>query len=514
MMLGMLRRVCVLRRTLATLPRHTVVKMPALSPTMTAGHVGEWQKTEGDAITAGDVLVDIETDKATLGLEAQDDGVLARILLKTGTRDVPVGKPLAVVVEKAGDVAAFKDYTANDDSGAAQTDDKSGKDSAPGKKESPESPTFNEELADPADEEQAQTTNDAMEAQMMDEDLDTERNAQTHASASKKIAETKPKDAHHTAKQESHPTSQHGEAPSSPHARSVARKLGVDITAIKKGSGPGGRIVAADVEEAASDKRSRAPEPPRPAARSSHQQATRNEQDTDGYTDVPLSNMRRTIAERLVESKRTIPHFNVSMDVRVDRLMELRKRFNADHAASAESPALKISVNDFIVKAVGRALREVPDINAEWRESHIRRHGGAHVCVAVALPEGKGLVTPVVRDADTKGVAALAEEIQMLASNARAGRLHPQDMAGGTFTVSNLGMYGVSSFTAIVNPPQAAILAVGGAHARVVVDEDGDAAVAQVMTLTLGCDHRVVDGAVAAHFLSVLRGFLDRKSVV
>ena len=287
----------------------------------------------------------------------------------------------------------------------------------------------------------------------------------------------------------------------SPLARRLARAAGLDLGGLH-GSGPGGRVVAADVARARAEAAARPPAPATPSAVTAPLPATPipATPEPGGWLDLPLSPVRRVIARRLTDSKRTIPHFSLSLDCAMDEVLAVRTRMQ-------DGPrAVKVSVNDFVIRAVALALRDVPDLNAQWADDAVRRF--ADVDVAVAGATDGGLITPIIRRADGKGVARIADEMAALAARARAGGLRPDEFQGGGFTISNLGMYGIARFTAIINPPQAAILAVGAVEARPVV-RDGALAVGRMMTLTLSVDHRIVDGAVAARFLSVLRAHLE-----
>jgi pyruvate dehydrogenase E2 component (dihydrolipoamide acetyltransferase) len=289
----------------------------------------------------------------------------------------------------------------------------------------------------------------------------------------------------------------------SPLARRLAAQAGIDIGALR-GSGPHGRIVQRDVEAATASGA-----PPRPAATAATAQAAPPASPIDyraffadgTYEEVPLDNMRKTIARRLTASKRDIPHFYLTIDCRIDALLEARKKLNA------LGDQYRISVNDFVIKACGLALRKVPAANATWAETHILRHSTADISMAVAI-EG-GLITPIVRSADTKGLAEIAAEAKDLAARARDRKLQPSEYEGGTFSVSNLGMFGIRDFTAVINPPQAAILAVGAGERRAVVTESGTIEAATVMTVTLSCDHRVIDGALGAQLLAAFKGYIE-----
>lgn len=399
------------------------ILMPALSPTMTEGNLVRWLKSEGDTIKAGQVLAEIETDKATMEVEAVDEGILAKILVPAGTEGVKVNSLIALVLEEGEDKSALE--TIKGDEGLAL---------APGTEEVSVVTT-----AVAAPEVAAQLAGERLFA--------------------------------------------------SPLARRIADQNNLNLAAID-GSGPRGRIVKADVESfmQAAPKVSAPKEPVAPVYNQS------------SYVDVSLSGMRKVIAKRLSESKQTIPHFYLTIDCNLEALLKLRGEINARLTMG------KLSVNDFIVRAVALSLIKVPAANASWHETHMRQYQAADVCVAVAVDGG--LVTPVVRSAEMKPLNQLSIEVKDLAERARLGKLLPEEYQGGSFTISNLGMYGVKQFAAIINPPQAAILAVGVGEQRPVVS-NGQLAIATVMSCTLCADHRVIDGAVGAEFLAAFKEFIE-----
>jgi pyruvate dehydrogenase E2 component (dihydrolipoamide acetyltransferase) len=410
----------------------TNILMPALSPTMTEGNLARWLKQEGDRIKAGDVIAEIETDKATMEVEAVDEGILGRILVPAGTQGVKVNDVIAVLVE-AGEAVPV--------AGAAPK-------AAPAPAAAP-APVAAPVAAAPV---------------------------AAPASGDRVFA--------------------------SPLARRMAAQAGVDISKIA-GSGPNGRIVKADVDAALS--RGPAPAPvaapsaaPAPAAapRPSAPVAI-----TAPHTAVPNSSMRKVIARRLSESKATIPHFYVSTDVEIDALLKIRADLNARSPKDGPG-AYKLSVNDLVIKATAVTLRRFPNVNAMWTEDAILQLHDVDISVAVSIPDG--LITPIVKNADIKGLAAISNEMKDLAARAKTGKLKPEEFQGGGFSISNMGMYGVKDFAAIINPPQAGILAVSAGEQRPVV-KNGALAIATVMTLTLSVDHRVIDGALAAEFLQALK---------
>ncbi|KAJ1797786.1 pyruvate dehydrogenase complex dihydrolipoamide acetyltransferase component (E2) [Coemansia sp. RSA 2399] len=432
-------------------PDHQLVGMPALSPTMTQGNVGQWQKSVGDKIEPGDVLVEIETDKAQMDFEFQDEGYLAKILAPSGTKDLAIDAPVAIIVENESDVAAFADYSAD-------------------QAKSPAAPAAQESAAAPAEVE------------------------------TKKPAAAKKQDA---------PSSDGGRVFASPMAKTIAKEKNVDLAQIK-GSGPRGRIVKADIEEylasGASTKAATAPAaaaaPAAPKAAPKAAQAATS--GAAGFTDIPLTNMRKVIASRLTEAKSTVPHYYLTQNIAMDKVNKLRQSLN-----TAANGTYKLSVNDFVIKAAASALRDVPEVNSSWQGEFIRQHHHADIAVAAATPAG--LITPIVRACDAKGLKTISADVRELVTRARANKLKPEEFQGGSFTISNLGMYGISSFSAIINAPHSAILSVGAAEPRLVPDEDAEKgfSVSQVMSVQLSADHRVVDGAIGAQFLKAFKGYLE-----
>ncbi|WP_287998832.1 pyruvate dehydrogenase complex dihydrolipoamide acetyltransferase [Acidiphilium sp.] len=420
----------------------TNILMPALSPTMTEGTLARWLKKEGETIKAGDVIAEIETDKATMEVEAVDEGVLGKILVAAGSENVAVNAPIAILVEPGEAVP----------------------DSAPAAP-APKPAAAPEPVAAPAP---------------------------AAAAPAAPAAETT------------------GHGPrvfASPLARRMAQQAGIDLATLK-GSGPNGRIVKADIDAArGSAPEAAAPAPKAPAAAPPAQAAAAPAAPiTAPHDAIPHSSMRKVIAKRLQAAKQTIPHFYLSMDVELDALLKLRAELNAQ--SPKEGPgAFKLSVNDLIIKAVAVALRRVPAANASFTEEAMIRYHDVDISVAVAIPDG--LITPIIRKADQKGLAAISNEMKDLAARAKAGKLKPDEFQGGSFSISNLGMYGISSFSAIINPPQGGILAIGAGEKRPVVKGE-QIAIATMMTVTLSCDHRVVDGAVGAEFLAAFKSIVER----
>lgn len=400
------------------------ILMPALSPTMTHGNLAKWTKAEGDTVSAGDVLCEIETDKATMEVEAVDEGVLGKILVPGGTEGVAVNAVIALLLEEGEDAKALDGFT-----------------SKPAPKAAAPVAAAPVAVAAPA--------------------------PTVQASGSRVTA--------------------------SPLARRIAAAKGLDLASVQ-GSGPRGRIVKRDVENAK-------PGAAQAAAKSVVPQAT-----AGGHTATPHTQMRRIIAKRLTDSARDIPHFNVTIDAEIDKLLAVREDLNATAPIVNDKPTYKISVNDIIVKSTALALKRVPECNVSFTDDAILRFDQVDISIAVAI-EG-GLITPIVFDCANKGLAQVSEEIKALAKKARDGKLMPEEFQGGTFTISNLGMFGVKSFNSIINPPQGGILSVGAGEQRPVV-KNGELSIATVVTLTLAVDHRCIDGATAAAFAKELKAVIE-----
>jgi pyruvate dehydrogenase E2 component (dihydrolipoamide acetyltransferase) len=425
----------------------TNILMPALSPTMTEGTLARWLKKEGENVKAGDIIAEIETDKATMEVEAVDEGVLGKILVPDGTANVKVNDVIAVLVEP-GEKA----------------------DAAPAAKPAPAPATPKTEPA-PA----------AMAAQAATPSVAPKPNGQAAPASGDRII-------------------------ASPLAKRMAQQAGIDLSALS-GSGPNGRIVKTDIEAALAKgpapKVAPAPQPaaaPAPAAKAPAAPITAP------HTSVPHSTMRKVIARRLSESKRDIPHFYVTMDIELDALLKLRGQLNA--ASPKDGPgAFKLSVNDMVIKAAAVTLRRIPKVNASWTDDATILYDDVDISVAVSIPDG--LITPIIRKADQKGLAAISNEMKDLAARAKSGKLKPEEFQGGGFSISNMGMYGVSDFSAIINPPQSGILAVSAGQQRPVV-KDGALAIATVMTCTLSVDHRIVDGALAAEWIAEFKRIVEQ----
>ena len=418
------------------------ILMPALSPTMEKGNIARWLKKEGDSIKSGDVIAEIETDKATMEVEAVDEGILAKILVPDGTADVPVNQLIGIIAAEGEDV---KSVAAG---GGAST---------------------------PA------------------------------AAAAPAVAAPAPVAAAPVAG---------ARVFASPLARRIAKDAGLDLTVVG-GTGPHGRIVERDVKAAIAGGVKAAPAaaaaPAAPQAARAPVAAMGDEQikkfyEPGSYEEIPHDSMRKTIARRLVEAKQTIPHFYLTVDCDLDKLLALREEINKAAPSVDGKPAYKVSVNDFVIKGMALALMRVPDANVTWTEGAMLKHRTADVGVAVSIPGG--LITPVVRSAEKKSLSTISNEMKDYAARARARKLRPDEYQGGTSAVSNLGMFGIKHFSAVINPPHATILAVGAGEQRVVV-KNGQPAVATVMSVTLSTDHRAVDGALGAELIAAFKQLIE-----
>jgi pyruvate dehydrogenase E2 component (dihydrolipoamide acetyltransferase) len=428
----------------------SIITMPKLSPTMEEGVLAKWTKKEGDKIAPGDIIAEVETDKANMEFPLEDEGVLLKLLVKEGDT-VKLGDPVAVLGE------------AGEDPAGVMSEIKANRQQATG------------------DRQQAMTEAAATPKPEVPKPEAPTPEAPKKEAAKPVVAAPPPS---------TNGGNGHGRVLASPFARKLALEKGVDLRSIS-GTGPRGRIVQRDIEQAASQ--------PARAYAPTETWAPREDQ------LVPASQMRKTIAKRLVEAKREIPHIYLTTECAVDRLIEMREQIN-------EVGDVKVSLNDLVVKALALALARVPDANVSWTNEGILRHGGVHVGMAVSLPDN-GLITPVVRDADRKSLGQLARETKSLVERARNKKLKPEEFAGGSATVSNLGMYGVREFVAIINPPESVILAVGTTEKRaVVVEKDGrdSIEIARRMTLTLSCDHRVVDGVLGAQLLAEVKKLIEK----
>lgn len=438
------------------------ITMPALSPTMEEGNLAKWLVKEGDKVKSGDVIAEIETDKATMEVEAVDEGTVAKLVVPAGTEAVKVNALIAILAEDGEDVAA-----------AAS----SGGPSAP------------KAEAAPAPKAEAAPAAAAAPAP-----------AATPAPAAASAA----------------PAASTGERVfASPLARRLAKEAGLDLKAVS-GTGPKGRVVKSDIEKAVSIGGAKAAPAaaaaasgaaPQPAlAKGPSDEAVLKNFAEGSYELVPHDGMRKTIAKRLQESKQTIPHFYVSVDCELDALLALRAQLNAAAPEKDGKPGYKLSVNDMVIKALALALRDVPDANVSWTDSAMVKHKHADVGVAVSIPGG--LITPIIRKAEEKSLSTISNEMKDLGKRAKDRKLKPEEYQGGTTAVSNMGMMGVKSFSAVVNPPHATILAVGAGEERVVV-KNGEMKIANVMTVTLSTDHRCVDGALGAELLGAFKRYIE-----
>lgn len=414
----------------SNLPSHIKVALPALSPTMEMGTIVSWEKQEGDRLAEGDLLAEIETDKATMGFETPEEGFLAKVLVPAGEKNVPLGKLLCIIVENEEDIAAFKDYQPT-----PEDDQVLGKSSQAPAQSQPTStpPAPQQTVVSPVSAPQQSAPQRQMSARLF----------------------------------------------ASPLARSLAAAKGIDLTQLQ-GTGPNGRILANDLQNA--------------------QANLVGLTSPSSYSDQETSAIRQTIAKRLSLSKQSIPHYYLTVEIEVDELIKIREQMNSMLAKEN----IKLSINDFIIKAAALACKKVPEANSSWQETFIRQYNDVDVSIAVSTDSG--LITPIVFKANELGVKEISQQVKNLASKARDGKLQPSEYQGGTFTISNLGSYGINNFSAIINPPQSCILAIGTVEQRVVPnansksDED-KLKIANLLKVTLSCDHRTVDGAVGAKWL-------------
>jgi pyruvate dehydrogenase E2 component (dihydrolipoamide acetyltransferase) len=439
----------------------TNILMPALSPTMTEGTLARWLKKEGETVKAGDVIAEIETDKATMEVEAVDEGVLGRILVHDGTEGVKVNEPIAVLVDAGEKVP----------------------DPAPAAKAATAAPAT-------ADAAPTQAAKPAPAAE-------APKAAPTSTPAPAAIPAAQP-NGH----------AQGDRVFASPLARRMAAQAGIELSALK-GTGPNGRIVRADIEAAQKGAPAATPTPaqaqtPAPAARPPAPVTAASI--AAPHKLVPHSSVRKIIARRLTEAKSTIPHFYISMDIEIDALIALQNQLNAKSPARDQPGSYFITINDLVIRAAGATLRRIPEVNASWTDDGMVLYDDVDISVAVAIPDG--LITPIIRRADQKGLLTISREMRDLATRARAGKLKPEEYQGGGFSISNMGMFSVNEFSAIINPPQSAILAVATGAKKPVVKNDA-LAIATVMTCTISVDHRVVDGALGARWLREFRTIVE-----
>jgi pyruvate dehydrogenase E2 component (dihydrolipoamide acetyltransferase) len=455
------------------------ITMPALSPTMEEGNLAKWLVKEGDAVAPGDVIAEIETDKATMEVEAVDEGTVAKIVVPAGTEGVKVNAVIALLAGEGEDVGAAAKGGGKAEAKAPEAK----KDDA-----SPSSP------AGPSPRDHGEKEDGRNVEAPLSPSSRGEGKGEGQDDRSRTFA--------------------------SPLARRIAKDAGIDVSAVS-GSGPKGRVVKVDVEAAieggTAKKGQSAPEAGKPSAAAAPAPKAMSDEAVlklfpeGSYEIVPHDNMRKTIARRLVEAKSTVPHFYLTLDCEIDALLALRKQLN-DAAPmikgeKGEHPAYKLSVNDLVIKAMAMALKAVPDANVSWTDGGMLKHRNADVGVAVSIPGG--LITPIVRKADEKTLSVISNEMKDLAGRARNRKLKPEEYQGGTTAVSNLGMFGIKDFAAVINPPHATILAVGAGEQRAVV-KDGEIKVATIMSVTLSTDHRAVDGALGAELLSAFKTFVEK----
>ncbi|KAK8503363.1 hypothetical protein V6N13_016624 [Hibiscus sabdariffa] len=431
----------------AGLPPHQEIGMPSLSPTMTEGNIARWLKKEGDKVNPGEVLCEVETDKATVEMECMEEGYLAKIIKGDGSKEIKVGEIIAITVEEEEHIAKFKDYSPSAaDSGA------------PAEKEPAAPPPKQEPVEQP-------------------------------------VSSPEPK-----SKPASPPSEDRFFA--SPLARKMAEDHRVALSSIK-GTGPDGHIVKADIEDYLAS-RGKEVSAPTPKTKDGKLEAL-------DYVDIPHSQIRKVTASRLLFSKQTIPHYYLTVDTCVDKLLGLRSQLNSLQEASGGK---RTSVNDLVIKAAALALRKVPQCNSSWTDDYIRQYNNVNINVAVQTENG--LYVPVIRNADKKGLSSIAAEVKQLAQKAKENSLKPEDYEGGTFTVSNLGgPFGIKQFCAIINPPQSGILAVGSAEKRVIPGSGPEQFnFASFMSVTLSCDHRVIDGAIGAEWLKAFKGYIENPETM
>jgi pyruvate dehydrogenase E2 component (dihydrolipoamide acetyltransferase) len=415
--------------------------MPTLSPTMTEGNLALWVKNEGDKVSPGDVIAEIETDKATMELETVDEGILAKILIPEGTEEVPVNTPIAIILEEGEDQSELESMNHNID-----------------KLEPTSEITVVEEII---------STQDNL-ANLVEDVVFKSDNGNQNTD-----------------------TNDEGRIKSSPLARRMAEQQQIDLSLIN-GSGPNGRIVRADIEAFSSlDK---------PVVNNNKSQVYKDNQ--SDFEVVPLNNIQKVVARRLTEAKQEVPHFYLTVDCEIDNLLNVREDLNS----RAKNNEFKISINDMIIKACAVALMQVPAANASWSEEGIKLYKNANISVAVAINDG--LITPILNNANRKGLLTISSEMNELVSQAHAGTLSPDQYQGGTFSISNLGMYGVKSFQAIINPPQGCIIAIGKVEKKPIVKND-EISIASIMSATLSVDHRVVDGAIGAKFMEAFKTLIE-----
>jgi pyruvate dehydrogenase E2 component (dihydrolipoamide acetyltransferase) len=435
---------------------------------MEKGNLARWLKKEGDAVKAGDVLAEIETDKATMEVEAIDEGTLAKIVVPEGTADVPVNDLIAVLAEEGEDVKAAA-------SGAAD------------KKPAPQAKALEKDASKESAKAPEKSASEAPKAPAQSNATPAPQPAASQAASGNRVF-------------------------ASPLARRIAREANLDLSRVQ-GSGPHGRIIARDIEDARSGKGAMAPTSQAAVTGGAPLAPTMSDKqilslfEEGSYEVVPHDGMRRTIAQRLTASTQTIPHFYLTMDCNIGKLLAAREDINAAAPKDKDGkPTYKLSVNDFVVKGLAVALQRIPNANVSWTEAGMLKHKYSDIGVAVAMPGG--LITPIVRRAESKPLSAISNEMKDFAARARARKLKPQEYQGGSSAVSNLGMYGIKDFTAVINPPHATILAVGAGEERAIV-RNGKIEAAHIMSVTLSCDHRAVDGALGAELIGAFKALIE-----
>ncbi len=430
------------------------ILMPALSPTMskTGGKIVKWHKKEQDKVEVGDVIAEIETDKAIMEFESIDEGVLAKILVTEGTSGVPVNQPIALMLEEGEDESALNNYTSTSINSAV-------------KKEVTKSAVDNQK-SEHQDLNGKPISHSSVSFQRVTLESNPSMSSQCLTLGSRKEEDTKTTE---------------GRIKISPLAKKIAQNEGVNVQQLK-GTGPYGRIIKADVLESLSS-------------------GTR----TESPEIVEVSNMRQVIAQRLTESKQNVPHFYLTVDCQVDKLISLKNEINSADENN------KVTINDLIIKAVAFSMKKFPDINSSWIDNKILKYSNVDISIAVALDDG--LITPIVKNADKKGILSISKEVKDLVSRARSGKLKPEEFQGGGFTISNLGMFGIKAFSAIINPPQSCIMAVGASKKQPIVMNE-KIEIAEIMTVSLSVDHRAVDGALGAKFLNAFKHYIENPLVM
>lgn len=496
-----------------------IVDMPKLSPTMEEGLLATWHKKEGDTVQVDDLLAEVETDKATMEFRSFDKGTILKLLVEPGSQ-VKLGQPVAIFGNPGEDISALLQQAGGGGGAKAAPAPQSQENPAPSQEKAAPSQAASAPSQEPATQvkppskpQPHQAPQSAVQASASSE----RKSGRVDQGSVLDRTSREPEKA--AAKRPSNGTANGERVAASPYVRKAARERGIDLHGAV-GSGPGGRIVADDLDKiAAQQTRGFDPTMPGmatiPGTPSSLGTAMTkaNQPMTPGLAEPearPLSMMRKTIARRLTESKQTVPHFYLSIDVDAEAFSALREQVNAELAATGpkdeSDKPVKVSLNDLLIKAIAVALRRVPECNATYTPEAILVHRRVDISVAVAVPEG--LVTPVLRNADQKSLVAIAREVRELAARARAKKLRPEEMMDGTFSISNLGMFGIDNFSAVINPPEGAILAVGQVREEPVV-KNGELAVGKRLAMTLSCDHRVIDGAVGASFLAELRALIE-----